>query len=147
MRNETRREQETSEKLHEKLQKCKGEQDFLKSYDVLVGDNRRFIKALVEAEPSLGLVEKMRWATMGPWPTSKAIRAVRTRLLRTVKVDAVYRYIIQNKIENLAYANNAPTPMAVASPVASSSIADRVVAYARSESGAKALADGGFSPV
>ena len=30
VRNETRKEQEKSEQLHEKLQKCKGEQDFLK---------------------------------------------------------------------------------------------------------------------
>ena len=42
VRNETRREQELSERLHEKLQKCKGEQDFLKQRrDEIEADKKR----------------------------------------------------------------------------------------------------------
>jgi chromosome segregation ATPase len=59
VRNETRREQEVSEKLHEKLQKCKGEQDFLKArQDEIEADKKRLQEQYVMLKTSLQSTEE-----------------------------------------------------------------------------------------
>jgi len=59
VRNETRREQEISEKLHEKLSKCKGEQDFLKARrDEIESDKKRLQEQYVMLKTSLQSTEE-----------------------------------------------------------------------------------------
>ncbi len=58
VRNETKKEQETSEKLHEKLQKCKAEQDFLKERrDEIENEKKRLHEQYVMLKTSLGTTE------------------------------------------------------------------------------------------
>jgi hypothetical protein len=54
VRNETRREQELSERLHEKLQKCKSEQEFNKQRrDEIEADKKRLQEQYVMLKTSL----------------------------------------------------------------------------------------------
>ncbi len=58
MRNETRKEQETSEKLHEKLQKCQSEQEFLKQRrEDIENEKKRLNEQYIMLKTSLNSTE------------------------------------------------------------------------------------------